>query len=257
MTQQSISIIGCGNVGSNLGLALYENGIRINHVLSANHQSSEILAVKTNSISASGIHEISPDDLLLICVPDDEIANVINSVSDDQRIAYTSGSVELNSFKDNNNIGVFYPLQTFTKNRNVDLKEVPFLIESEDKDFGDALFSLAKKISDKVQYSNSEERKRMHVAAVMVNNFTNHIIHNAQQYSEQQNIKFDVFVPLLKETISKLDDYSAYDAQTGPARRNDLSVIESHLEMLNEEQAKIYRVLTESIQLIYKEGGKL
>ena len=252
MAYDSVSIIGCGNVGSNLASTLRENDIAINFVLSKKHKSSQLLASKVDAQVAFDIDDIPSNDLVLLCVPDDQVARVINSLPPSQKIAYTSGSVELNEFKKRDLIGVFYPLQTFTTGKTIDLHHVPFFIESMNEEFGDSLFELANRISDDVRYSNSEERKKIHLAAVMVNNFTNHILHQAQAYSEENKIDFRVFLPLLKETVSKLDSFSALDAQTGPARRDDQSVINSHLEMLDPNQAAIYRVLSDSIHQLYK-----
>ena len=245
-----ISIIGSGNVANQLAIAFSKENVEVSHIYSRNNETAKVLA---NTIDATQIYSLQdlPQQLCIICVPDDEISNVVEQINDNIPVAYTSGSVELQDIPKRREIGVFYPLQTFSKGRIIDFFNVPFFIESTDEYFATTLFDLAWKISKEVNYANSEERKKMHIAAVMVNNFTNHLIYQAQKYSEENNIDFKHLQPLLKETFEKLEDHSAYNSQTGPARRGDKAIIAEHLSQLKGNQRKIYEVITSSIIASY------
>ena len=172
-------------------------------------------------------------------------------------VAYTSGSVALNSLPHRESIGVFYPLQTFSKDLDLDVSQVPFLIEASTEKFGNQLFDLATQLSTSVSYADSQKRKELHLAAVWVNNFTNHIVHIAQKYADENNVDFVLLTPLLKETIHKLDYLSAHDAQTGPARRGDLSILEEHMSKLNGVEKELYQLISKSIQNTYSKDGEL
>ena len=224
-------------------------GIEVSHVLSRNEEIPSFLNNNTEVISDS--KDLPHDQLVLICVPDSAIPAMIDSIPANCPIAYTSGSVDLNSLPTNRTIGVFYPLQTFTKGTKVNLFEVPIFIESKDPVFASQLFDLAWTISRKVSYADSHERLHLHIAAVFVNNFTNHLAHISKSYLEAHDLSFDHLKPLLTETAKKLESSTPYDAQTGPARRNDQVVIQTHLNMLEGTQREIYELLSKSIHTTY------
>lgn len=139
-------------------------------------------------------------------------------------------------------------LQTFSKEKEVDFSEVPFCIETADEKDRKLLEKAAKSIGKKVYTINSEQRKAIHIAAVFVNNFTNHLYKMGKDLCEEHRIPFEVLHPLIKETASKIEILSPEKAQTGPAIRNDKKTIKKHLDLLNKAQQKIYKVLTKSIQ---------
>lgn len=248
-SNQKISIIGLGNVGSHLYQAFSDAGIEVTHVLSRNGEIPSFLNNNTEVIADS--KDLPHDQLALICVPDSAIPTMIDSIPPHCPIAYTSGSVDLNALPSNRTIGVFYPLQTFTKGTKVNLFEVPIFIESKDRVFASQLFDLAWTISRKVSYADSQERLHLHIAAVFINNFTNHLAHISKSYLETHGLSFDHLKPLLKETAQKLETATPYDAQTGPARRNDQAVIQTHLNMLEGTQQEIYALISKSIQSTY------
>ena len=150
-------------------------------------------------------------------------------------------------------LGVFYPLQTFTKNRIVNMKEVPFFIEATNKRFGDLLVDLASVISDNVNIATSEERSKLHLAAVFVNNFTNHILHQAKMYSDDNDVNFSHLMPLLSETIHKVKNHNPKDVQTGPAKRGDEQTIRHQMKNLEGDALAIYTLLTDSIKKTHLE----
>lgn len=248
---QTISIIGTGNVAFHLGSAFLERGIKIKSIFGRNSVKANELADLLNTEVCSSLDSIE-GDLILICVSDDAINSVIDQLPRNLKIAYTSGSVELHNFSNLNNIGVLYPLQTFSKERTVEIFEVPFLIEANSVDFAQELFDLAWQISRKVSFASSAERKVYHLAAVWMNNFTNHLIYQSKEILDKKELNWEYLLPLLKETVNKLDSINPHEAQTGPARRNDQTIIYQHEEMLSGTPKEIYTLLTKSIIDIYK-----
>ena len=148
------------------------------------------------------------------------------------------------------NYGILYPLQTFSKTKQVDFCSIPICIESYSASTLKQIKVLAESLSDNVQEINFEKRKTLHLAAVFVCNFTNHMNHIASELMEAEGLPFDLVVPLIKETTNKLDELTPAEAQTGPAIRNDQNVLKKHMEALkgNEDYQNIYKLLTESIQ---------
>lgn len=243
---KSISIIGSGNVAHHLGKA-FSGLVKINAVYSRNKVSAQELADELFVFHAEKLEDLIPSDIFLLCVSDDEVSAVISKIPENQAIAYTSGSVGLKELPERKNIGVLYPLQTFSKNRSVDLFEVPFFIEANTEPFAQAIFDLAWQLSRKVIFANSNDRKNLHLAAVMVNNFSNQIAFLSQQYLKGKSLEWDFLKPLILETAKKLQAENPYDAQTGPAMRGDQLTIEKHLGMLNDETKSIYALISESI----------
>lgn len=246
---QKLSIVGLGNVGSHLFDALVQESIHVSHVVSRSKPSERVL-VKSNWIQ--NLKELPSDELVIICVPDDLIASVISEIPEGCPIAYTSGSVTLSNLPERDQLGVFYPLQTFTKDNPVNMFEVPFFIEARSTDFASKLFDLAWVISRNVNYASSDERKKMHLAAVFINNFTNHLAYISKQYMDSEDLDFNHLKPLLKETARKLESQDPFIIQTGPARRNDQKIIQEHIEALeNPTQKEIYRLISKSIHQTY------
>jgi predicted short-subunit dehydrogenase-like oxidoreductase (DUF2520 family) len=246
---QKLSIVGLGNVGSHLYTAFLEEDIEITHVVSRSEPPSSVLA---NSKWIQDAKELPSGHLVIICVPDDSIATIIAQIPIDCPVAYTSGSVDLKSLPNREQLGVFYPLQTFTKNSPLSIFEVPFFIEARSTDFASKLVDLAWVISRNVNYASSPERKKMHLAAVFINNFTNHLAHISKHYLDSENLDFNHLKPLLKETARKLESQDPLSIQTGPARRNDQEIIQQHIDALdNPIQKEIYRLISKSIHQTY------
>jgi predicted short-subunit dehydrogenase-like oxidoreductase (DUF2520 family) len=247
----SVAIIGTGNVASHLGTALFNEGIRISGVYGRKSNEAYTLSHYWNSEIITDLSDLHAD-LALICVSDDAVNEIVSFLPSGMNVAYTSGSVRLDSFSMKNPIGVFYPLQTFTKGKEVDIFEVPFLIEASLENFAQELFDLASKISRKVVFANSEERTFYHIAAVWVNNFTNHLSYQAKVLLDNQKLDFDLLLPLLRETVDKLHHIGPLNAQTGPARRGDQRTIEKHEKHLAGLQKELYMLITRSIIETYR-----
>ena len=250
-----VVIIGAGNVATHLYRSLSQ-AEQIEVIQVFNRNKDHLDFVKDQEICTSDIKAIKPADLYLIAIKDEAIAEFTSGFRVKSGIiAHTSGSVHLNALKDHENYGVFYPLQTFSKNKPVDFSEVPVCVEANSFENIEFLKNAANLVSKKVFEVNSDQRKALHVAAVFVNNFSNHLFALANDYCRTNELPFEILKPLIKETVSKLDILEPFSAQTGPALRDDQKTISAHLEMLDDDRKKIYTVLTESIQKLH--GKKL
>lgn len=238
-----------------MGKRLSETGHQVVAVWSRNLVRASELASNLNTIGTSDVNAIPRQaDLYLLVIPDQAIAPVAEQlapiISSQSLVLHTSGATPasvLDSFK---RYGVFYPLQTFSPGREVDFSEVPLcLYTSVEADFA-PLELLAKRISNSVYRVSDAQRLQLHLAAVFVNNFTNYMQHIAQKVVEAHDLPGDLLLPLLQETISKLEDLSPQDAQTGPALRDDQATLERHQKLLEEHPhwQALYRILSEGIQ---------
>ena len=194
------------------------------------------------------IEKLRPATITIIAVSDNAIEKVAALIPyKNTLIVHTSGSISIDAILQDQK-GVFYPLQSFSKNDRVDFSKIPICIEATYEKNLQLLEQLASKMSTKVYTINSQQRKQLHLAAVFVNNFTNHCYTIAQEICEQDQIPFEVLHALLEKTAQKAIALSPSDAQTGPAKRNDTKVIDEHLAMLQENNHKsIYKILTASI----------
>ena len=226
----SVLLVGKGNVATHLYTAFFK---------------ADGISVK--QISSRKLENVTPADVTIIAVSDDVIAEVSSKIKN-TFVVHTSGSVSLNDLKNNSNKGVFYMLQTFSKDKEVDFSEIPFCLEATNEKEYQLLERLAKSIGIKIYTINSEQRKTLHVAAVFVNNFTNHLFKIGNDICKENNIPFEILQPLIKETFLKIQSLSPEKAQTGPAIRKDKKTIKNHLNLLNTGQQEIYNILTKSIQ---------
>lgn len=246
-----IILIGAGNVATNVGLGLKQAGYEIAGCYSPSIESARLLANNLDCLLVNNLQQLPTHDLLLVCVPDAAIADVITQLPNTSNIAYTSGTVSLDELPNTHKTGVFYPLQTFTKNKQIELKTVPFFVESKDEKLEKELLKLAKHIGLRAKITSSEQRKQLHIAAVFVNNFTNHLAYLAKQHVEKHELSWENLLPLLTETFAKINTENPKEIQTGPARRNDLNVIEKHLSELSGNEKEIYKAITNSILHTY------
>ena len=226
----SVLLIGKGNVATHLR----------NTFLSIDN-------IVFTQISSRDLTNIPKADITIIAVTDDAIAEVSSKIKN-PLVVHTSGACSINELKNTTNKGVFYMLQTFSLEKKVELNEVPFCLEAENKNDEDQLKELANLLSKNIYTVKSEQRKALHVAAVFVNNFTNYMYKIGNDICKEHQVPFDILLPLIKETASKIETLSPEKAQTGPAIRNDKKTIKNHLDLLNIEQQKIYKMITKSIQ---------
>ena len=250
--ENGIVILGAGNVATHLSVALKKAGFFIKCVYSKTIQAAKTLAVRVDSHYTNEINQIPVEaDLYIIAVKDEIIEEIIKHIKLKYGIiVHTAGSIPMDVFKDRfENYGVLYPVQTFSKFRDIDFTNIPICIESNNKILENKLIELAERLSDSVFLINSEKRKMLHLAAVFACNFANHMYSVATEILNQSDISFDLLKPLIAETAQKAIDCDPQNAQTGPAVRNDQNVIQKHLELLkdNPEFEKIYRFVSDSI----------
>ncbi|WP_394340131.1 Rossmann-like and DUF2520 domain-containing protein [Marixanthomonas spongiae] len=201
----------------------------------------------------SEISEIKEADIYIIAIPDDAIADFSSTLPfNDKMVVHTSGSLPMQALDGKNKKGVFYPLQTFTKDKKVNFNEIPICIEAEEKADLQLLETLGKRISNHVAQISSEDRKTLHLAAVFVNNFVNYMYHISEDILKENNLDFELLKPLIAETANKIRTLSPQQAQTGPAKRNDVKTIENHLHLLKDSPyKKVYEQMTEAIKKQY------
>ena len=229
-----ITLIGSGNVAQHLIKAFSKSEL-VEIVQVFSRKKDKLTHLLDSEIIVTDFAELKEADLYIIAVSDNAIAEVSQQLPfNNQLVVHTSGTASIETLDIKNRRGVFYPLQTFSKNKDIDFSVIPICLEAENTfDFRD-LETVGKSISNAVFPINSEQRKALHVAAVFVNNFTNHL--------------YQILKPLIQETAEKIKTLDPIDAQTGPAKRNDSTTIEAHLEYLtNENQKNIYKILTQSI----------
>jgi predicted short-subunit dehydrogenase-like oxidoreductase (DUF2520 family) len=227
-----------------ISVAIIGNGNVAHHLEKAFLNADEIEVVKINSRELINIPKTA---ITILAVSDDAIAEVSSKI-DNSLVVHTSGSFSMNDLKNSKNKGVFYMLQTFSKEKKVDFSKIPFCLEAENKADYLLLEKLAKAVGKKIYTINSEQRKALHVAAVFVNNFTNHLYKIGNDICEENKVPFEILYPLIDETAQKIKTLSPQRAQTGPALRNDEKTIKNHLELLNKEQQQIYQIITKSIK---------
>ncbi len=228
-----IAIVGYGNVGYHLAQKLAEK-----HRVSIFHQTfiKELNKNKTF-------------DFVLLTVPDSAICSVSEMLQKSEAIVmHTSGSSDMANLRKHEKHGVLYPLQTFSKEKKIDFREVPLLVEGTPETEKN-IENLAKSISKDVRIVNTEKRLRLHLVAIFACNFSNHLFHIAEKHLEEIGMRFQDIAPLLHETLEKALALNPSRSQTGPAFRRDQSIIDKHLNMLaNENEKQIYRLITEDIQ---------
>ncbi|CAM1348513.1 Rossmann-like and DUF2520 domain-containing protein [Tenacibaculum ascidiaceicola] len=248
-----VAIIGGGNVATHLANAFSKTDeVSLVQVYARNIEQVEHLKEVT-SITNS-IELLTKADVYIIAVSDDAIGDVSRKIEQKNGlVVHTSGSVAMQSLKNTGRKGIFYLLQSFSKDKKVDFNKIPFCLEAENEEDLQLLETLAKTIGKKIYRINSEQRKRLHVAAVFVNNFTNHMYKIGADICNEHQVPFEVLLPLIQETAQKITELSPDAAQTGPAKRNDQKTIQDHLALLNAEQQEIYKLITKSIQQNGKE----
>lgn len=259
MAINKITILGSGNVAEALGSYFLKAGLDTFEVFSRNEKTGKALAGRLKA-------KFQPDSkklkihagLYLIAVPDNSIKSVANKLDEKLRLkaklVHTSGATKSTVLKSCcENFGVFYPLQTFTKGRRISSKEFPICITASSSKLEKELYQLGKQLSDNVHVISDAERASLHVAAVVVNNFTNHLLTLGTDYLEKQKLPADLLNPLIKETVNKALKFGPKNSQTGPAKRGDQKSIDAHLRMLkkNPELSKIYQLLSSSIEKYY------
>ncbi|MDR5590427.1 Rossmann-like and DUF2520 domain-containing protein [Christiangramia sp. SM2212] len=246
-----VVIIGAGNVATHLYQS-FSKSKQLDVVQVFNRNVERLHFVNNPTKRTSNLEDLVEADIYLLAIKDEAIGELASELKVKSGIvAHTSGSQSMDILSGYENFGVFYPLQTFSKNKPVNFSEIPLCLEANSEENLDLLKKVGAFITDKVFEVSSEQRKALHVSAVFVNNFSNHLFSLAADFCKKEELPFDILRPLIRETVNKLESLDPYSAQTGPALRNDQKTISDHLEMLDEDRKKIYTILTESIQKLH------
>ncbi|MBR8704492.1 Rossmann-like and DUF2520 domain-containing protein [Bacteroides pyogenes] len=250
----SIVFIGAGNLAVNLAKALYRKGFRIVQVYSRTEESAFALAKEVEAKHTTDLSEVVNDaEVYIVSLRDDAFVSLLPRIACGKErglLVHTAGSIPMDVWEGHaRRYGVLYPMQTFSKQREVDFREVPFFIEAGTAEDAELLKKIAAVLSTKVYDATSEQRKSLHLAAVFTCNFTNHMYALAAALLEKYHLPFEVMLPLIDETARKVHALSPHDAQTGPAVRYDENVMNRHLSLLSDspELQEIYKLISKSI----------
>ena len=246
-----IVFIGAGNLATRLSLAMQRVGMQIGQVYSHTEASARQLATRLGCPWTNDLSALQEDgDLYVFSLKDTVLSDVISKDKPNNGMwVHTAGSMSMSVFEGYaQRFGVLYPLQTFSKGRNVNFDVIPIFLEANTDKNADYLKNIASALSENVRFMSSEKRRSLHLAAVFACNFTNHIYTLSYKLLENESIPADVLLPLIDETVSKIHSMPPAAAQTGPAIRYDENVINKHLAMLDDpDMQAIYRLLSQSI----------
>jgi len=247
-------IIGSGNVAYHLVKAFKQNNLEIHQIFGRNE--GELSKISNEFHIPYSTEKLEDAELYIIAVSDSAVENVSELIKNENAlVAHTSGSLPMKIMNGNYRKASFYPLQTFSKNKNLDYSKIPFFIEADNQIDEKSLMELASIISDNVEVSTYEKRKYIHLTAVFACNFVNHLFARAKEISDSQDLDFNYFIPLIDETVEKIHHLDPKSAQTGPAVRGDERILQLHEELISdEEHLKIYRLMNESIKKMYEKS---
>lgn len=251
----TITIIGTGNVAWHLAPALEQAGHVISAVFGRSKDKALLLRERLNNpLLATSLDFLqSESTLFIIAVSDNAIEKVAAELALPEQaiLVHTSGTAPMSllSVTGLNNIGVFYPLQTISRNSEISFCGLPLLIEASNRRTQDQLEKIGDSLHADTTVTSSEDRKGIHLAAVFANNFTNHMIDIAGQVMRQKSLDVSLLNPLIRETVEKALAQSPSSAQTGPAARGDTSTMQHHIEQLefNPQLQALYRLISKNI----------
>ncbi len=254
MVGNKVVLIGAGNVATHLGTALQKAGYSMLQVYSRTEESAAALASRLGVPFVTSLEEVSCDaDMYMVALKDTALQTLVPQIvkgREDALFVHTAGSMPMLLWEGYaRRYGVFYPMQTFSKQREVDWQQVPVFVEASCTESLEILKALAVKCTPKVYEASSEQRKYLHIAAVFACNFSNHMYALCDRLLSRQGIPFEVMLPLIDETARKVHELHPQEAQTGPAIRYDENVINRHLEMLENEPGvqELYEKISKSI----------
>ncbi|QQU05390.1 Rossmann-like and DUF2520 domain-containing protein [Myroides odoratus] len=244
----TISILGSGKVAHHLiGNILESDQLTLQQIYARNTNSVTDLVPENRVVN--DIKTLKPADIFIIAVSDISIEEVSKQIqTPNQFVVHTSGTIPMSAIQQERK-GVMYMLQSFSKDKELDFSSIPFCIEANHKEDFQLLEKIAVSFSERVYKISSEQRKAIHLAAVFVNNFSNHMFTMGEDICKEYQVPFEILKPLILETANKIMHLSPFEAQTGPASRGDQNTINQHLEMLTDPTKKeIYQLITKSIQ---------
>ncbi|MDL2213147.1 DUF2520 domain-containing protein [Bacteroides sp. OttesenSCG-928-D19] len=252
MQNVSVVIVGAGNLAVNLARALYNNGFCIAQIYSRTEEAARSLAQKVNAGFTTDIAQITTRaSVYFVALTDSaltELAPQLAKGREQGLWVHTAGSIPANVWQGYApRYGVFYPMQTFSKSYETDFRQLSIFVEAHAPGDAEILKCIALSLTDKVYEVDSNQRKKLHLAAVFACNFANHMYTLSARVLEDAGIPFESMLPLIDETARKVHHLPPQQAQTGPAVRADVDVINEHLSMLNAEMQTLYKQITQSI----------
>lgn len=252
--QHEIVIVGSGNVAKQFGLSLFHAGFRITGIVARNKQKGIVLLPKLGNppLFPDVTYIKSEPTLLIIAVKDDAIESVANALPKFENciFAHTSGSIPLSSLGDKPNKAVLYPLQTLNTFEKTPIQRIPLLIEKELNETNKRFFEhVCSTLGVPYFNINSETRLYYHLAAVIMSNFANALWDAGNNILSERNLDSRLLTPLLQQTLANAIQNGAFESQTGPAKRNDTSIISKHLYLLKDKDAlqEIYTAMSKMI----------
>lgn len=255
MSSQYVAFIGSGNLAWHLAPALDNTEYAVREVYSRNpsHAGRLVERLYEAEVKASLDFSTSACGIFILAVTDDALQDIVREIvlPEDGVLLHTSGSqpLEVLRYAATPRIGVLYPLQTFTREVDVDLGEVPLFVEAANPETASVVFNLARALSKNVVKLTSPERLALHLAAVFASNFTNHMLYLAQEIMKENSLSYDWLKPLIATMITKSLSIGPENAQTGPARRGDFETLDRHMQLLQDDEAtaELYRVISQDI----------
>lgn len=253
----TIVFIGAGRVASHLAPALHAQGFHISQVFSRTETSARTLAERVESSYTDDLSALDTTaDLYIYSVSDSALPELAAQIHIPEAIhIHTSGSTGMNIYEGlAGHYGVLYPLQTFSKDKTVRFEDVSFFLEGSNEYARNKIYELARTLSPKLFFMDSTGRQKLHLSAVFVCNFVNHMYEIGAELMKDAGADFELLLPLIEETTEKIKTLTPYDAQTGPAVRNDLNIVQKHLALLEGKRtlSDMYQMITEDIYNIHK-----
>jgi predicted short-subunit dehydrogenase-like oxidoreductase (DUF2520 family) len=256
LSEISISVIGSGNVAWHLSRRLFACGYLITGVYSRKLSHAKLLAEQVKAIAVDSITSLPSSDLYLFSIKDDACRDIISLFPRTEAICvHTSGSLEMNILETvSDNYGVLYPFQSLSKDKTIHFENIPLCIEASNRKTEDLLMGLAKVISHTAFLLDTEQRAYLHLAGVFASNFSNAMYVIARQILQQRNMDFTILLPLINETVEKLNSLSPLEAQTGPAVRRDRMIMDKHITMIeNGDWKRLYQLISSTIEQQHKD----
>lgn len=262
MKSTYVAFIGSGNLAWHLAAALDNTEYAVREVYSRNPTRAEQLVERLYEAEVKASLDFSTSEcgIFILAVSDDALQDVVREIvlPEDCVLLHTSGSkpLEVLRYAATSNIGVLYPLQTFTRHVEVDLSEVPLFVETANPGTHTIVMNMARALSGTVVKITTPERQALHVAAVFASNFTNHMLYLAQEIMKENSLSYDWLKPLIATMITKSLQIGPENAQTGPARRGDFETLDAHMTLLQDDDAtaELYRVISQDIVDRYQTG---
>ncbi len=257
MRQFNISFVGAGRVADVLSKQLFARGFNIAGFVSTNRDNGEKIASAVNATWSTSLEFNDKVDLIIVAVSDRSLQKVLSGIfcSPDTMVVHTAGSYGLEVFENTavSLKGVLYPLQTFSRERNISFEKLPFLIESPDEEGYLIMEELIEGLGSISYRMDLESRRLYHLAAVFACNFTNYMLTSGKRIVSLKYLPFGLLKPLVEETVNKAFELGPEKSQTGPGIRKDINTLNKHMDLLSFdlELKQLYERITGSISGYY------